>query len=543
MAGGKETPRQKLIGMMYLVLLALLALQMGQEILMKFQQLNQSLGLFVTESTAKNEGIVKGIEATVAKAGNKDKYVVDLATKLRKAAAEAIGSIDKTKQELIDKTDGMIDKDGVMVPAGMKDKDKSSAYLVGEGSQKGAAYNVKTELDKFIVIANEVETALAKVLKREAKPFDGLALDGKDDPLFKGNGEKKNLDFAHLNFDHTEMIASMAFLTERQSRVAALETELLNQIGSLVGATDFKFDKIFAMYSAKSEVVASGTDYEADLFVSASSSAIKPIMSATAPGGVRMEGNVGKIKFKAPPVTEISDRSWKGTIKINRPVGGDTTLAVDVKYKIAPLVLDVQAGAVAALYRNCANPLKITCPALGPKYNPSFGISGGDLVKGKETGMIVVYPGTAKGTKVAITVSSDGTPIGKKEFSTKPIPLPTIEVLTDGKPMDEKRGAVAPGPRGIQIRVKPDQAFSDALPTESKYSATASKATLVRGRRPVGGSMSFGASADVNSFRSQAKPGDRIVIEVETVVRKTSRGGSEKVEGLGTIVKTLSLTD
>ena len=42
MAGGKETPRQKLIGMMYLVLLALLALQVGAEIMVKFNQLNDS---------------------------------------------------------------------------------------------------------------------------------------------------------------------------------------------------------------------------------------------------------------------------------------------------------------------------------------------------------------------------------------------------------------------------------------------------------------------------------------------------------------------
>ena len=38
MAGGKETPRQKMIGMMYLVLTALLALQVSNAVLEKFRQ-------------------------------------------------------------------------------------------------------------------------------------------------------------------------------------------------------------------------------------------------------------------------------------------------------------------------------------------------------------------------------------------------------------------------------------------------------------------------------------------------------------------------
>lgn len=539
MAGGKETPRQKLIGMMYLVLLALLALQMGQEILMKFMQLDQSLSLFVTESTAKNEGIIKGIETTVAKAGNKDKYVVDLANKLRTAASKAVSKIDEVKAGLVTATGGMEGD----VPKGMKDKDASSKYLVGVADKKdGKGYEVKSALDDFIVVANEVEATLATKLNRKPATFPSLAFDGKDDPLFNKKEEKRKLDFAHLNFDHTEMIASMAFLTERQSRVTAMETELLNQIASLIGATDFKFDKIFAMYSAKSEVVASGMDYEAELFVSASSSAIKPVMNVVG-APLRMEGNVGKIKFVAPSVTTLTDKQWTGTIKINRPVGGDTSFSVTAKYKVAPLVLDVQAGAVAALYRNCANPLKILCPALAEKYNPGFSVTGGDFVKGKDLGSLIVYPNSGKGTVVNITVAQNGKGIGTKSFQTKAIPLPTVEVYTDGKVMNEKLGAVAPGPRGIQIKVKPDQGFADALPSESKYMATSCKITLVRGRRPVGSGTPFGASVDLNSYRAQSKPGDRYVIEIEGVARKTSRGGTEKVDGLGTIVKTLPLTD
>lgn len=542
MAGGKETPRQKLIGMMYLVLLALLALQMGQEILMKFKQLDQSLSLFVNESRSKNIGIVAGIKSTIDKAGGKDADVLLLAEKLRKAAATAMAKIDETKDGLV-KATGDIDPE-TKEYMGMKEVDKAAIYLVGEGgNKKGKAYEVKQELDAFIVVANEVEKAIAtKLQNNKPKIHEKLAFDAKEDPMFKDNIEKKSMDFAELNFDHTEMIACMAFLTERQSRVAALETEILTQIGQLVGATDFKFDKIFGMFRAKSETVAAGTWYEAEMFVSASSSAIRPEMTCSK--GVKMEGNVGKIKFKASAGTYdkdgISEQSWTGNIKIKRAVGGDTTIPVVAKYKVAKPVIQVQAGAVSALYRNCANPLQINVPALGAEYSPSFSISGGELNKGAKIGSITVIPGTGSKT-VSITVSNDGAQIGTEIFQTKPIPKPEIQVLTDGKLMNEKMGQDAPGPRSLTVKVIADAAFAGALPTESKYAATQWEATLVRGRKPAMPPARFNSgNGDISNMRSAAKPGDRIVVEITGVVRRTGKGGSEKVE-IGSVVKNLPL--
>jgi len=67
MAGGKETPRQKLIGLMYLVLLALLALQVSSAILQKFQFLNSSLELAINNANTANDGKISGIEKAVEK--------------------------------------------------------------------------------------------------------------------------------------------------------------------------------------------------------------------------------------------------------------------------------------------------------------------------------------------------------------------------------------------------------------------------------------------------------------------------------------------
>ena len=70
MAGGKETPRQKLIGMMYLVLLALLAMNVSSDILNKFVQLNASLEQFVKEGKLSNDRGIAAIAKKVDETGD-----------------------------------------------------------------------------------------------------------------------------------------------------------------------------------------------------------------------------------------------------------------------------------------------------------------------------------------------------------------------------------------------------------------------------------------------------------------------------------------
>ena len=67
MAGGKETPRQKLIGMMYLVLTALLALQVSSAIILKFKFLDDSLMGVNSKTAASNAAVPESIQKAVAK--------------------------------------------------------------------------------------------------------------------------------------------------------------------------------------------------------------------------------------------------------------------------------------------------------------------------------------------------------------------------------------------------------------------------------------------------------------------------------------------
>jgi gliding motility-associated protein GldM len=522
MAGGKETPRQKLIGLMYLVLLALLALQVSSAILQKFSFLNSSLELAVKNSNSANDGKLGAIKTAVEKAP-KYQTVLDEAEKIKKISREMIKEIDSYKEEIITKTGGKDEKGNYV---GMKDEDVTANLMVGDPStgKKGKAFGLKDRLNNFILELN----------KTAGTNFPPLAQDGKDDPLTKNDAEQKNKDFAELNFGHTPMIAALAVLSDKQSKITAYESEVLSVLQNRVGASDFKVGGFEASYSALSSTVAAGTDYEAKMFLSAKLD-VTPTMKFRG-NTVKVENGVGMIKFKASASSYDAEgnakQNWEGAITVQKPSGdGDTTFKVKGEYIVAKPVIDVKSASVSALYFNCGNDLNIQVPALGASYKPSFSAKGANILNGKDKGSIVVIP-NVKGNdaKVSISVSSDGSAIGTKDFSVRGVPRPQIVAKIGGNYVDQKRGVAAPGPASLQVLAEPDPAFLAALPREARYNITEGEVTLARGKREISTIPIKSDNVNLSSIRSQAQSGDRIIVVIKKARRLNFRDESEDVQ-------------
>ncbi len=543
MAGGKESPRQKMIGMMYLVLTALLALQVSSAIIQKFKFLDDSLQVAVI-SAEKTNGQTDGrIKKAVKDNGGKaeDIAVLNKAEKVRKLTAETLDYINKLRTELIESSGG-VEKDEatgqVVSYVGAKEEQKVVEIMVGpEGSKKGKAYDLQKKLNGY---AQE----LSNLVGPKTLPFTPIALDAKDDPMFAKDKEQNKKDFAELNFAQTPMVAALAVLSTKEAEMLKLESVALEELADQVGASKLSFDQVFAMSRATSNVVAAGTDYEAEMFIAASSSALKPtfkqdgrdIQSATANGGMV----VGKVKFKASAGAYDKEgnakKSWKGSITIKNK-GKDTVFTMEVPYIVARPVIQVQSASVQALYKNCGNELNVQVPALGSSYNPSFSASGAEVVKGSQKGIVTLIPTAAA---VKLNVSSGGTALGSQDFKVRLIPKPEIQVLVNGKPVDEKTGMSAPGPRSLTVVAKPDESFAAFLPKDARYQVTSWMAVLVRGKRPVSTQNFTSQTGNLSAFASMAQPGDRIMIEVKEVKRTNFLNRQESVN-LGTPIKNVPL--
>jgi len=529
MAGGKESPRQKMIGMMYLVLTALLALQVSSAILQKFKFLDDSLMTVNEKTNGENNKVAGNIRKIVEQEGGKDMHIVNKAEDVRKKTGELIAYMNGLRTHMIETTGG-IEANGDY--KGGKEEEKIAQYMLGaEGSKSGEAYNLKKKLDDYVAYLGSLGVTVPSI-----------ALDGKDDPMFQKNPDQARKDFGQLNFAETPMVAALAVVAQKEAEVLKYENEALAKLASLVGASDVKFDNVVAMVRPASKVVAAGTKYEAEMFLAASSSAITPTMAVDG-RSVKVDPvkKIGKVEFTASAGNYDSEGNAKKKFKYSisfKHRGKDTTFTQEEEYIVAKPVIQIQSASVSALYKNCGNELNVQVPALGSTYSPSFSASGARVIPGAQKGLVTLVPDAPN---VKLNVSSGGNLIGSQDFKVRLIPKPTIEAFKGATPLNEKQGEVAPGPSSITMKAVPDESFKTFLPKDARYAVASWECILVRGKRPVGAPQTFtSGTGNLSSFRAVAQPGDRILIEVKKVTRTNFLNQTEDVN-VGTIIKNIPL--
>lgn len=520
-----------MINMMYLVLIAMLALNLDSAVIQKFLLLNNSLETANAELLNRNQKALEAIKAMVEERNSRPEEleIVQAAEKVRGKTKSLVSFIETIKDELY----GITGRDENGNPKSPEEITKTEEFMLG-GNKKGKGYLLKKELDKYTEFLKQISGSSVKTLTADASQVS----------VFKKDEAQRNKDFAQLQFEQTPLAAALALLSEKQAEVLRAESAALSELANKVGALDFKFDQLSAMYSAETNIVAAGTKYRAKMFLTATSSSVRPYMTFNG-SPVKVDANgIGTVEFTASSgdydASGLAKRQWQGRITLPSPSGrGDTTFTVTGEYYIAKPVIQVQSTSVKSLYLNCGNEMDIQVPALGAAYNPSFSISGGTLLQGSKRGSIIVIPTSPE---VTLTVSSDGYVIGTEKFKVKRVPKPQIKLYSGSGEIDMKRGMTAPGPRSISVRVVPDESFREFLPKEARYRVSSCDVILARGKRAVL-RQSFGSGDNIGlgSILAQAQPGDRIVVEVKSIQRKNFRDQVEDVAVGGGYVATIPL--
>lgn len=512
MAGGKETPRQRMIGMMYLVLTALLALQVSNQILQKFVLLNDGLERTSKNFISKNEFTVSSIANTVEQQGNNERDVpkVAAAQEVRKTTAEVFTYLESLKQELITASDA-VNEQGQFRNSALKNVDIPGNIF--NNNRKG--FEMQDRL-------NEYPQQISAILKGVGieLSFQDIAKDAKDIDIFKNNPDVRSKSFVNLNFVKSPVGAVMALISQYQNEVLNIESEALSAITFSIGTFYFKSDVFKASIAANSNVVAAGTKFEANLFVASSSSSSAPKMTVNGREVPVVDG-FGEISFTVPPAGQYDDRGLarrvlRGEIVVNI-AGVDSTLAVDYEYFVAQPVIRVTSEVVNQLYADCANDLSIDVPALGNAYAPDFTISNGSLIKGQRAGQVTVIPGNAG--KVTIGVSSGGNKIGDVTYDIRPVPDPTIRLFDGRGPIDLSQAYPSPGPSTFIVEAVPETNFGRTMARDANFEVTGGEVILLRNEVPRERVNITGKNVAIRNLLAAARPGDGIVVRVTEVTR------------------------
>lgn len=520
MAGGKESPRQKMINMMYLVLTAMLALQVSNAILQKFVVLNNSLQQANKAADDSNKRTMAAMNEAIDKAGNKPEYrsLYHKGEEIRKRTSELVTYIEGLKSTIIEQAGGGVDAETGGIK-NLAEEEKVANIFVK--NKKG--YELKTKLEEYVKYLNTVNPALK---------LPSLALDAKQDPaMAETDAITKSKDFAELMFAQTPVPAALAGLSQKQSDIRRYESELLDFLAQQVGAKEIKFDKIFAVVIPDSRTVVAGQTYKADIAIGAYSSAITPRISING-SGLPIKDGKGTYEVRTQGGNFDANgqlkRSYTATVSFPKPDGSMETQTTTEEYTVLKPSVEIMSGSMPPLYFKCANRLQTSSPGLGSLFKPTFGGAGAEFLPAGG-GKLTIMPTSAK---VSLEVKNDGLVLGTFPFSVRRVPKPTIVVSVNGARVSDeivKRGLPASQSRLVNVVANADEDFKTTNPEDANFKVTSYDVFLANGTKGKQNLKGLSGSANIGSIMQYAEAGDRLLIIVNKVERRNFKGEIESV--------------
>ncbi|MBS9774889.1 MAG: gliding motility protein GldM [Tenacibaculum sp.] len=405
MAGGKQTPRQKMINLMYLVFIAMMALNMGKEVLSAFGSVNAKLIDANARITDKNK---KAYEELAVKASEQAKQYGEAKEKtdlLREKANAYYSYLEELKQKM---TEGIGDVTDY-------EKMDSSSFLDGYFFSGSSLSN---EGKEFVSKMDEFRESTIKILgKRELSNIVASRFSTK--PEENRNGKKIN--WLNYNYEGFPLIASLAKITQIQADIRSTESDALSELlqkelSEAVSMTNYEAMVIFdknAYYpgeklSGKIVLGKNDPNLMAERVVVNGKEISKDKIKA---GQVILDGSTGG----------VGDKSIKGSFFFKE---NDSLVEIPINggYSVIPKPNEavISADKMNVVYKGLSNPLTISIPGV-PDNKVVASAPGLRRVKGNN---YVMRP-TGSGI-VTINVSGtlpNGSKISsRKQFRVKDIP-------------------------------------------------------------------------------------------------------------------------
>lgn len=429
-----ETPRQRMISMMYLVLTAMLALNVSVEILQAFVTVGDSV-----EKT--NQLFSKKVESSYysfeqAFIGNPEKVGPNWqkAQQVRKETKQMLDYIDSIKYELVaiveDLKGGPAEAKKLLNDFGhdmIQKKDNytiATNYFIGQSEDGSGA--------KAMELRKKIEAYQAKMIEladpsfREQLKKIQINTQGK----FKGKSGQE-LNWQMYNFFHTITIADLVLLNKFKSEIQSAEFDIVNNLYTAVSKDDFKFDAVRPMVVHKSTYVMQGDAYEAEVFVSAYDSRTE-LRADVAGSNYIGDSGVVKLRF---PATAVGPRKYSGTIFVKKETGEEAH-PFSGEYFVAAPSATISPTKMNVFYIGVDNPVSISVPgASAESIEPSITGGGGATITKVKPGEYIVNVKTQQAATINVAANFNGKrmPMGSMNFRVKTIPKPKAQVgASDG---------------------------------------------------------------------------------------------------------------
>jgi len=519
MGGEKLSPRQKMIGMMYLVLTAMLALNVSKEAVEAFKNVDKGLTQIVANYTKKNDLIYQDFDRAAAENPQKAGQLRDIAFEVKQRADEAFNFIQGLKIEIITTAEGpntlAVRGNEVFIDEVKKiDENNIPSQILIGASENGKAYDLKNLLNEYrdflIGTLEGKNPSVEETLRDLINTSDGRSKDGQIVP------------WPNHNFQALPLVAVICILSEYQVTVRNAETEIINHLYTQIDASSFKFNKLMPIViPTYSDYVTLGSDYEARVFISAIDTTQHPTITV---GGDRLpidEAGRGIYRVRA---SAVGQRRWGGVISLRAPDGTFREFPFESQYTVGEPNVTISPSAMNVMYAGIANPIDISVPGVSPDNinvrvengtvtNERIRRPGGDFYPGTRS---VMPTATGRNVVVHVTANVGGRPMQfpPREFRVKPVPAPVAQFAQRSTGTVPRATAIAQ--QGV-FAIMPDFDFElnyqvtsfSILYTErgNDYEEASTSSNLTQRQRDIINRMTRGSNLIIKDIRAVGPDG------------------------------------
>ena len=455
MAGGKVSARQKMINMMYLVLTALLALNVSKEIIKAFNLIENSLDNSTKNIVQKNSAVLGSLVKTAAE---------------NKAAAVAVtycNQVQVISKALIERLNGI--KNELLLRSGdqkdpkMGRKQEPEALLVKGGVPELAQGDNMEVHGNYFMVENEGKngTDLQDAINKARVEMLAIMKKASDDAILAASPETKKMlmdrmkaieektslyannatnssgteqTWVSMYLEHSPLAGVFAMLSKVENDSRSMEAEVMQALAESVNAADYKFDKLIPVVSASTSAVLTNQTYEANILLAAYNSKAQMIVTVNG-RPIEVVDGVGKYK-----VTSASPGSQKYKVGIQVPKpngGGSDNYETEAEYSVFAPQAAISADELNVVYVGLPNPISVSVGGVDPK-NVNVSVTGGGLsLRPSKPGQYNAIIPTRNGNECMINVTAklpDGRTVsmGSKKFKVRNVPRPVFKAGSVG---------------------------------------------------------------------------------------------------------------
>jgi gliding motility-associated protein GldM len=416
-----KEPRQLMINVMYLVLTALLALNVSAEIFNAFAMVDKGLKSANTSLDKANDALPQAIRDGAKKKASLETYALRV-DKVRAISKENSTYIQTLLDKLIDEggvKDGKLDPQdyvnnaGIDEPKGKRNYDATTRLLVDSGEGEKLKKKMLDVKGKFLELVDPADRATFNL------PIEI------DDATWQKSTNKKQ-SWSDFTFGHMPIGAVQPIFSKFINDTKNSEAAVLNYLANKVGLTkdDVVLDKFRVVAAPKKAYILKGETYEADVFLSAAAGKDSKTSIVISVNGSRLPTDAeGIARYKATGAA-LGAKKYSATATVTNPASGKTDVyKSEFEYEVGEKSATISASKMNVFYIGVPNPVEIA--AAGVSSNAiKVGMTGGDISRNSDGTYTVTAssPGTAK-----VTINAPGLTYSK-DFRVKMIPNPVPKV-------------------------------------------------------------------------------------------------------------------